>query len=142
MNIHPKALGDQRGFTLVELMVVVAIIAILSSIAIPSYQDYVRRSRAANALGELSSWGARMEQSYYDNRNYGAGACSIAAPTVDKYAMACALTNDGQGFTLTATAQINNEGVYSLSEGNQRGTSVFKGGSVTKTCWLVRGDEC
>ncbi|MDD2883790.1 MAG: type IV pilin protein [Dechloromonas sp.] len=142
MKCQSKRIGSEQGFSLIELMVVVVIIGILTSIAIPSYTDYVRRSRAASALGELSSWAARMEQSYLDNRNYGAGACRIAAPTLADYAMACALTNGGQGFTLTATAQINNEGGYTLREGNQKGTTVFKGGAVAKTCWLVKGDEC
>lgn len=133
------------GFTLIELMIVVVIIGILTSVALPSYNDHVRRSRAASALGELSSWAARMEQSYLDNRNYGAGACRIAAPTVGadtKYTLTCALTNGGQGFTLTATAQLNSEGTYTLSEGNQKATSVFKGSAVTKSCWVVKGNEC
>ncbi len=145
MTFRRKPLGANAGFTLIELMIVIVIIGILTSVALPSYNDYVRRSRAASALGELSSWAARMEQSYLDNRNYGAGACRIAAPTIGadtKYALACALTNGGQGFTLTATAQVDNEGTYTLSEGNQRGTSVFKGSSVTKTCWVVKGNEC
>lgn len=137
-----QKLAGQRGFTLIELMIAVVVIGILSSIALPNYTDYVRRSRASAALAEMASFGARMEQFFLDNRNYGAGGCGVANPTVPDYAFGCALTNGGQGFTLTATAQINNEGVYTIREGNQRATTTFKGGSVAKTCWVIRGSEC
>ena len=44
----------QQGFTLIELMIVVAIIAILAAIALPAYQDYVVKSQAASALAEIT----------------------------------------------------------------------------------------
>ena len=135
-------LRNSRGFTLVEVMVVVAIVAILVSVGLPAYNDYVRRARAADAFGGLASWAMRLEQFYLDNRNYGAGGCGIAAPVVNNYTMACAVTGGGQGFTLTATGQISNEGTYTLSEGNQKTTTMFKGSSTSKTCWLLKGTEC
>ena len=69
-----------RGFTLIEVMIVVAIIAILAAIAIPSYSEYVRRARVTEAFSTLSGMRVKMEQYFQDNRTY-ATACG-AAPSV------------------------------------------------------------
>lgn len=64
-----------RGFTLIEVMIVVAIIAILAAIAVPAYNDYMRRARVAEAVTALADMEARLEQHFQDNRTY-AGACN------------------------------------------------------------------
>lgn len=59
-----------RGFTLIEVMITVAIIAILSSLAYPSYRDYVTRARLTDAVTGLTSMRANMERYFQDNRTY------------------------------------------------------------------------
>lgn len=49
-----KALGSQKGFTLIELMIVVAVIGVLAAIALPAYQSYLGKSQVAAALAEIS----------------------------------------------------------------------------------------
>ena len=68
-----------EGFTLIEIMIVVAIVAILSAIAIPSYRDYIQRGKLVTATNNLQGFQAAMEQYYQDNRNY---QTTSGAPTV------------------------------------------------------------
>ncbi|KLV06335.1 pilin [Photobacterium ganghwense] len=60
----------QNGFTLIELMIVVAIIGVLSAIAVPAYQDYVKRSEGASALATLKSLITPSELWYQENGDY------------------------------------------------------------------------
>ncbi|MGO1001616.1 type IV pilin protein [Lysobacter sp. CA196] len=72
----------QRGFTLIELMVVVAIVAILAGIAVPAYQDSVRKSRRGQAKADLAEAAQAMERFYTMRNTYvGADLAVIGAPT-------------------------------------------------------------
>jgi prepilin-type N-terminal cleavage/methylation domain-containing protein len=62
--------GRSKGFTLIELMIVVAIVAILTTIAYPNYRDYVIRGQLVDATQGLSSVRADMERYFQDNRTY------------------------------------------------------------------------
>ena len=82
----------QRGFTLIEMLIVVALIGILASIAYPSYTDHVARGYIADATSALSRTRVAMEQFYQDRRNYGAGGCGPAMPAnVKNFTVTCAL---------------------------------------------------
>lgn len=67
-----------RGFTLIEIVVVVAVIGILAAIAIPSYQQHLRKGRRANAEAFLSDVASREQQYLLDARGYALGGTAIA----------------------------------------------------------------
>lgn len=134
----------QKGFTLIEVMIVVAIIGILAAIAMPSYTAYVQRSKAAEATSILANLRVRMEQSYQDNRFYTCPTAAQLANGAQFFAYACALGAPPQTYTLAATgvaAQGMTSFTFSIDQNNAK-TSTFNG-TVGATCWLTRyGGSC
>lgn len=132
-----------RGFTLIELMIAIAVVAVLTAIALPSYSAYVQRSKVPAALDALSSYATRMEQRYQDVGNYGTGtACGVSLPTASNFSVSCTLTSSGQGFTATATGSGTMAGyTYTINQAGTRATTAHPKGANT-SCWTTRGTTC
>lgn len=149
------------GFTLIELMIVVAIVGILSSIAYPAYSDYIRRSRLPEAFSLLADYRAKMEQYYQDNKNYGSsGGTTCATDNTankwntftggDYFDIACATKtgagdSTGQSYTLTATGKagtLTAGYAYTLDQDGAKRTTQFKGASTSASCWLTKTSAC
>src|SRR5688572_11704387 len=92
MHLIRKPFSRFQGFTLMEVMITVAIVGFLASLAYPSYTQYVRRGKIVEALGELTTLRVKLEQYYQDNRNYGssASACGVAMPSQPSFTFTCA----------------------------------------------------
>jgi type IV pilus assembly protein PilE len=146
-----------RGFTLIEVMIVVAIVAILAAVALPAYGDYIRRGQLPEAFAGMSDLRVKMEQYYQDNRSYGAAQCADAGPPSwsngtgtltypgsQFFTFTCTRTDAGQGYIITATGSAGRATghTYTITHANARGTTQFKGAAATATCWLAKGSEC
>lgn len=133
----------QRGFTLVELTVTVAVLAILAGIALPSYNAYITRSRIPAGLEALTSYAMRMEQAFQDIGTYGATACSIAVPNAANFTVSCSVSDAGQGFTATATGStLLNGYTYSIDHNATRRTVAHPKGVPATDCWSMKGLTC
>ena len=143
-----------HGFTLVELMIAVAIIGILSAVAIPQYRDYVARSRLADASSGLTTMRAQMERYYQDNRTYAdsgtfVSPCNNAtasARTFGNFVVSCAGTLDATQFTLQAVGSGASNGfTYTINHQDSRATTALPTGwgSTCTTKWIMKkGDTC
>jgi type IV pilus assembly protein PilE len=149
-------MNAQRGFTLLELMIVVAVIGILAMIGLPGYSDYVKRGKIAEATSSLSEVRVKLEQYFLDNRTYlGADAanlpCNATVLSAGKKYFTYACSNLGAGtYTVTATG-VAGEGMsgftYSIDQQNTRQTAAAPSGWAAATmptnCWITKkGGVC
>ena len=138
-------LRRHAGFTLIELMIVVAIVAILSAIAFPSYLDYVRKGRRSDARALLQAASIAQEKYRLNNTSYANATTALSPPCPTSgncnseqgnYRLATPTNVSGTTYTLTANAISSSQSAdtgctaitYSVS-----GTAITYGPS--NTCW-------
>ena len=139
--------NNQKGFTLIELMIVVAVIAILAAIAYPSYQEYVKRSRRVEGQTLLSDAAAKLERWRAQNGSYMAAytATDIAKLKLPYGSQsehgyyALKISGDSASYTLTAEragSQTSDSkcGDFTLDSTGSKGMVAGKPGTVAD-CW-------
>jgi type IV pilus assembly protein PilE len=159
----------QSGFTLIEVMITIAIIAILVGIALPSYTSYVTRGKIQEGTTALLAMRVKMEQYFQDNRSYaspGGGVLapctagsSVPVPTLKHFNITCP-TLTANTYVIRADGGVDAGGNVidnalvglrlEINEANQRWTQSAPGGwgtwvttSLPKQCWVVKTNgEC
>ena len=140
-----------RGFTLIELMITIAIVAILAAVALPAYTDYVTRSKFTEAHSHLADLRVKMEQRFQDARTYVGGPCAPTGPgaaQVRYFTFTCPVAAAANTFTLQAAGMAGTEleGIaFTVNESNQRATVVTaatkmagRGYASNANCWITK----
>ncbi len=155
--MHTRTAGrpaPSRGFTLIEVMITVAIVAILSAVAYPSYRDYIVRGQLVDATTALSTYRADMERHYQDNRSFQTvgdfttpcAAGDAASRTVGNFVIDCSAVA-AETYTLRATGSGPVNGfVFTVTHQDVRATTAVPTGSGYATCttrWMLKkGASC
>lgn len=126
----------QQGFTLIELMIVVAIIGILAAVAIPSYNDYTARAQVTEAVSLTSGFKTGMAETVQDSGTWPNTLTAIGTTTSGKYVGSIVLTADtnGLGATLTATMGTN-------VNTNIKGSSLLLVTTDSASSWSCTGGD-
>ena len=136
----------QRGFTLIEVMIVVAILAVIAAIAFPSYMESVRKSRRADAKSALMAASQAMEKYFTERQTYvnatlGSNATDVYKTTSPDgyYTLSFSVASTASAYSLQAAptagkGQTNDKcGTFSI---NQAGAKGVSGGSLNAAaCW-------
>ena len=135
----------QTGFTLIEMMIVVAIIGILAAIAMPQYANYIVRGKVPDATSNLATKRIAMEQFFLDNHYYSgannAPACNTDTTSSKYFTFSCPTFTAS---TYTIQAAGNNPGpmagfTYTIDQSNNKTSTVA---APAPTNWIAASASC
>lgn len=145
------------GFTLIEVMVTVAILMIIVTVAIPAYGDYVTRGKITEAASTLASLRVSMEQYYQDNRTYLNAAGTSCAVTMPQVGSGTKYFNFSCPGTTATTYKLQADGIggvagfqYTVDQTNAKASNFTAPASTngwtsasTNNCWVTKkGGVC
>ncbi|BBL75093.1 pilin family protein [Methylomagnum ishizawai] len=140
---RPGLGASHSGYTLVEMLVVVSMLGILASIALPAYRDYVVRGKLPEATANLAQKRVNIEQYFQDNRTYVSAPDCDPDTTTSKYFIFVCNAVAATTFTLQAVGTGDMTGfTFSIdTSGTKRTVAVPTGWTLpTTNCWVTRKD--
>ena len=147
MNMRAKS----AGFTLIEVLITIVIVAILAAVAIPSYRNYAIRGKIPEATANLASKRVKMEQFFQDNRTYVGATAGNSDSTTSKYFDFSATSGGADSrttstYTLYAVGKSSMAGfTFAVDQTNAKSSTVtgIAGWSGNASCWVrTTGGQC
>jgi len=156
MNAQPALRpfrAANRGFTLIEVMMAVAIVGILTAIALPNYRNHIVRGALTDAVNGLATMRAQMERHFQDNRSYATtgtfttpcASADASTRTFGNFVISCLGTPTATAFSLQALGSGNVNGfTFTINQSDVRATTAAPSGWTTcATGWMTRrGQTC
>ncbi|MDH5326114.1 MAG: prepilin-type N-terminal cleavage/methylation domain-containing protein [Gammaproteobacteria bacterium] len=133
----------QHGFTLIEIIIVVALISLIVSLGYPSYAWHVKRAKITEATSHLGELQLLSSQHYQDEHSYikADGTCAVAAPANKHFNFAC--SGAAHSFTWTASNKANvglglsGDFQFTIDHHGTKTTTSFDGSVLSKNCWIL-----
>ncbi|MBC8519889.1 MAG: prepilin-type N-terminal cleavage/methylation domain-containing protein [Gammaproteobacteria bacterium] len=129
--------ADRGGFTLIEMVIALAIIAILMAVSLPSYEEQMVQGRRSDGTTALTIFSQRMERYFLENGSYSGATTSIYKSTSDNEYYLLSVTTTGESYQLLATATGIQAGdaVCGNLTLNEKGERGITGSGSAIDCW-------